>query len=153
MSQFYCFVSSISFMSASIFNMLFLFFLNLYSMRRGSHLFCIFFLSPFSCLWQSYQIICEKYPSFRERSENVDLVVEISLQPWHVFKPDGVCGFSTTCITCCLCHFRFWNITYWSTTLCTVWYCQKFNLLSLLKSCPINCKLGLPIIPSWIISY
>lgn len=41
-------------------------------------------------LFQSYQIICEKYPSFRERSENVDLVVEISLQPWNVFKPDGV---------------------------------------------------------------
>ncbi|PWA47601.1 sucrose synthase [Artemisia annua] len=30
-----------------------------------------------------------KHPSFRERSENVDLVVEISLQPWKVFKPDG----------------------------------------------------------------
>ncbi|QCD98693.1 uroporphyrinogen decarboxylase [Vigna unguiculata] len=43
---------------------------------------------------QSYQTICEKYPSFRERSENVDLVVEISLQPWHVFKPDGVILFS-----------------------------------------------------------
>ncbi|KAB1214087.1 Uroporphyrinogen decarboxylase, chloroplastic [Morella rubra] len=42
----------------------------------------------------SYQIICEKYPSFRERSENVDLVVEISLQPWNVFKPDGVILFS-----------------------------------------------------------
>ncbi|KAL5164014.1 Uroporphyrinogen decarboxylase, chloroplastic [Glycine soja] len=42
----------------------------------------------------SYQTICEKYPSFRERSENVDLVVEISLQPWHVFKPDGVILFS-----------------------------------------------------------
>ncbi|KAK6932936.1 Uroporphyrinogen decarboxylase (URO-D) [Dillenia turbinata] len=42
----------------------------------------------------SYQIICEKYPSFRERSENVDLVVEISLQPWKVFKPDGVILFS-----------------------------------------------------------
>lgn len=39
---------------------------------------------------QSYQQICEKYPSFRERSENVDLVVEISLQPWKVFRPDGV---------------------------------------------------------------
>lgn len=38
-------------------------------------------------------MICEKYPSFRERSENVDLVVEISLQPWKVFKPDGVRSF------------------------------------------------------------
>uniref|UniRef100_A0A6N2KYV3 Uroporphyrinogen decarboxylase n=1 Tax=Salix viminalis TaxID=40686 RepID=A0A6N2KYV3_SALVM len=33
---------------------------------------------------KSYQILCEKHPSFRERSENVDLVVEISLQPWKV---------------------------------------------------------------------
>ncbi|EXB25883.1 Uroporphyrinogen decarboxylase [Morus notabilis] len=46
----------------------------------------------FYCL--SYQILCEKHPSFRERSENVDLVVEISLQPWKVFKPDGVILFS-----------------------------------------------------------
>ncbi|MBA0672408.1 hypothetical protein Goklo_025269 [Gossypium klotzschianum] len=51
---------------------------------------CISFLR----LKESYQIICEKYPSFRERSENVDLVVEISLQPWNVFKPDGVILFS-----------------------------------------------------------
>lgn len=43
---------------------------------------------------KSYQILCEKYPSFRQRSENVDLVVEISLQPWKVFKPDGVILFS-----------------------------------------------------------
>ncbi|XP_074276553.1 uroporphyrinogen decarboxylase [Silene latifolia] len=43
---------------------------------------------------KSYQTICEKHPSFRERSENVDLVVEISLQPWKVFKPDGVILFS-----------------------------------------------------------
>ncbi|KAJ6951972.1 hypothetical protein NC653_041211 [Populus alba x Populus x berolinensis] len=43
---------------------------------------------------KSYQIICEKHPSFRERSENVDLVVEISLQPWKVFRPDGVILFS-----------------------------------------------------------
>ncbi|XP_057979408.1 uroporphyrinogen decarboxylase isoform X2 [Malania oleifera] len=43
---------------------------------------------------KSYQVICEKYPSFRERSENVDLVVEISLQPWKVFRPDGVILFS-----------------------------------------------------------
>lgn len=43
---------------------------------------------------KSYQAICEKHPSFRERSENVDLVVEISLQPWKVFQPDGVILFS-----------------------------------------------------------
>ncbi|XP_010525378.1 PREDICTED: uroporphyrinogen decarboxylase 2, chloroplastic [Tarenaya hassleriana] len=43
---------------------------------------------------KSYQTLCEKYPLFRERSENVDLVVEISLQPWKVFKPDGVILFS-----------------------------------------------------------
>lgn len=49
---------------------------------------------------QSYQAICEKHPSFRERSENVDLVVEISLQPWKVFKPDGVMFYSST-------HFMF----------------------------------------------
>ncbi|KAK9186736.1 hypothetical protein WN944_018124 [Citrus x changshan-huyou] len=64
--------------------------------------FCIYFyilnvsvlLFCFLDQLYSYQIICEKYPSFRERSENVDLVVEISLQPWHVFKPDGVILFS-----------------------------------------------------------
>ncbi|KAM7494735.1 hypothetical protein LguiB_029344 [Lonicera macranthoides] len=43
---------------------------------------------------KSYQLLCEKHPSFRERSENVDLVVEISLQPWKVFRPDGVILFS-----------------------------------------------------------
>ncbi|KAI3748903.1 hypothetical protein L6452_12322 [Arctium lappa] len=43
---------------------------------------------------KSYQTLCEKHPSFRERSENVDLVVEISLQPWKVFQPDGVILFS-----------------------------------------------------------
>lgn len=43
---------------------------------------------------KSYKMICEKYPSFRERSENVELVVEISLQPWKVFRPDGVILFS-----------------------------------------------------------
>ncbi|RYR00093.1 hypothetical protein Ahy_B07g088154 isoform B [Arachis hypogaea] len=55
-----------------------------------------FVMCKFKCQYvlQSYQIICEKYPSFRERSENVDLVVEISLQPWNVFKPDGVILFS-----------------------------------------------------------
>ncbi|KAL9332668.1 hypothetical protein ACSQ67_002278 [Phaseolus vulgaris] len=64
----------------------------------GQPSLCVFFMENGSNLPifinQSYQTICEKYPSFRERSENVDLVVEISLQPWHVFKPDGVILFS-----------------------------------------------------------
>jgi len=41
-----------------------------------------------------YQDLCKKHTTFRERSENVDLAVEISLQPWHAFKPDGVILFS-----------------------------------------------------------
>ncbi|XP_057866976.1 uroporphyrinogen decarboxylase, chloroplastic isoform X2 [Cryptomeria japonica] len=39
---------------------------------------------------KSYRELCEKYPMFRERSENVELAVRISLQPWKSFKPDGV---------------------------------------------------------------
>ncbi|KAG1666180.1 hypothetical protein FOA52_012027 [Chlamydomonas sp. UWO 241] len=41
-----------------------------------------------------YQDLVKKYPTFRERSERVDLSVEITLQPWHAFKPDGVVLFS-----------------------------------------------------------
>lgn len=41
-----------------------------------------------------YRDLREKYPSFRERSENADLAIEISLQPWHAFRPDGVIMFS-----------------------------------------------------------
>jgi len=41
-----------------------------------------------------YRDLREKYPSFRDRSENPDLAIEISLQPWHAFKPDGVIMFS-----------------------------------------------------------
>jgi len=43
---------------------------------------------------KSYQELCKKYPSFRERSEIPELSIEISLQPWKVFKPDGVILFS-----------------------------------------------------------
>lgn len=41
-----------------------------------------------------YQELCKKHTSFRERSERVDLSVEITLQPWRAFKPDGVVLFS-----------------------------------------------------------
>ncbi|EIE22656.1 uroporphyrinogen-iii decarboxylase [Coccomyxa subellipsoidea C-169] len=41
-----------------------------------------------------YQDLCKKHPTFRERSENTDLAVEVSLQPWRAFKPDGVILFS-----------------------------------------------------------
>ena len=41
-----------------------------------------------------YRDLREKYPSFRERSENTDLAVEISLQPFRAFQPDGVILFS-----------------------------------------------------------
>lgn len=43
---------------------------------------------------KTYRDLCEKYPSFRERSENVALSNEISLQPWKKFQPDGVILFS-----------------------------------------------------------
>ena len=38
-----------------------------------------------------YRDLRERYPSFRERSENPELSYEISMQPFHAFKPDGVC--------------------------------------------------------------
>ena len=41
-----------------------------------------------------YRDLREKYPSFRDRSENPDLAIEISLQPWKAFRPDGVIMFS-----------------------------------------------------------
>ncbi|KAK6132603.1 hypothetical protein DH2020_033705 [Rehmannia glutinosa] len=41
-----------------------------------------------------YRKLAEKYPSFRERSETTDLIVQISLQPWEAFRPDGVIIFS-----------------------------------------------------------
>ncbi|CAI0437461.1 unnamed protein product [Linum tenue] len=41
-----------------------------------------------------YRKLAEKYPSFRERSETTELIVQISLQPWEAFRPDGVIIFS-----------------------------------------------------------
>ncbi len=41
-----------------------------------------------------YRDLRDKYPSFRERSENPELSYEISMQPFRAFKPDGVILFS-----------------------------------------------------------
>jgi len=41
-----------------------------------------------------YRDLRERYPSFRERSANPELSYEISMQPFHAFKPDGVILFS-----------------------------------------------------------
>ena len=35
----------------------------------------------------------DKY-GFRHRSETADIAIELSLQPWRAFKPDGVIMFS-----------------------------------------------------------
>ena len=43
---------------------------------------------------KEYRDLAVKVPSFRERSENTDLIVEITLQPFNAFKPDGVILFS-----------------------------------------------------------
>ena len=41
-----------------------------------------------------YRDLRERYPSFRERSENPELSYEISMQPFRAFNPDGVILFS-----------------------------------------------------------
>ncbi len=41
-----------------------------------------------------YRDLRDRYPSFRERSENPDLSYEISMQPFEAFQPDGVILFS-----------------------------------------------------------
>jgi uroporphyrinogen decarboxylase len=43
---------------------------------------------------KAYQELCKVHKTFRERSENVDISVEVTLQPWRAFKPDGVVLFS-----------------------------------------------------------
>lgn len=43
---------------------------------------------------KAYRDLRQRYPSFRERSEIPSIAVEISLQPFYAFKPDGVIMFS-----------------------------------------------------------
>jgi len=43
---------------------------------------------------KAYRDLREKYPSFRDRSEIPEVAIEISLQPWKTFQPDGVILFS-----------------------------------------------------------
>ncbi len=43
---------------------------------------------------KAYRDLREIYPSFRDRSEKPDVAIEISLQPWRAFQPDGVILFS-----------------------------------------------------------
>lgn len=43
---------------------------------------------------KEYRDLRDKYPSFRDRSENPELAIEISLQPFRAFGPDGVIMFS-----------------------------------------------------------
>jgi uroporphyrinogen decarboxylase len=43
---------------------------------------------------KAYRDLRDKYPSFRDRSERPDVAIEISLQPWKAFQPDGVILFS-----------------------------------------------------------
>ena len=46
------------------------------------------------CVWeQAYRELAKKHPSFRERSENTDLIVDITLQPFRSFQPDGIILF------------------------------------------------------------
>lgn len=43
---------------------------------------------------KEYRELRDKYPSFRDRSEKAELAIEISLQPFRAFQPDGVILFS-----------------------------------------------------------
>jgi uroporphyrinogen decarboxylase len=43
---------------------------------------------------KAYRDLRDKYPSFRERSEIPEVAIEVSLQPWKAFQPDGVILFS-----------------------------------------------------------
>lgn len=43
---------------------------------------------------KEYRDLCQKHPTFRERSETPDVAVEVSLQPWRNYRTDGCILFS-----------------------------------------------------------
>jgi len=43
---------------------------------------------------KAYRDLRDRYPSFRDRSEIPEVAIEVSLQPWRAFQPDGVILFS-----------------------------------------------------------
>jgi uroporphyrinogen decarboxylase len=43
---------------------------------------------------KEYRDLCEKYPTFRQRSEIPEVAVEVSLQPWRNYQTDGCILFS-----------------------------------------------------------
>ena len=43
---------------------------------------------------KAYRDLREEYPSVRQRSEIPEVAIEVSLQPWKAFQPDGVILFS-----------------------------------------------------------
>ncbi len=43
---------------------------------------------------KAYRDLRDKYPNFRDRSEIPEIAIEVSLQPWRAFQPDGVILFS-----------------------------------------------------------
>jgi uroporphyrinogen decarboxylase len=42
----------------------------------------------------AYRDLCKQYPTFRQRSEIVEVAVEVSLQPWRNYGTDGCILFS-----------------------------------------------------------
>lgn len=43
---------------------------------------------------KEYRDLCQKYPTFRQRSEIPEVAVEVSLQPWRNYQTDGCILFS-----------------------------------------------------------
>ena len=53
------------------------------------------FCNPHTSRW-----VADELPG---RSETTDLIVEITLQPWNSFRPDGLILFRWICCSLCVC--------------------------------------------------